>query len=112
VKALICSLCLGTAVGLLTATALLSGAALAAEAGQAAPTPPPLVLATSGTRSYTVKPGDTLLSIARAFGVSSSAIADANGLQDPNKLVAGMTLTIPGGQAAAPTATAGRCSSG
>ena len=104
-KALICSLCLGTAVGLLTATALLSGAALAAEAGQAAPTPPPLVLATSGTRSYTVKPGDTLLSIARAFGVSSSAIADANGLQDPNKLVAGMTLTIPGAQTPAPTAT-------
>jgi N-acetylmuramoyl-L-alanine amidase len=64
------------------------------------------VLATSGTRSYTVKPGDTLLAISRTFGVTTTAIMDANGLQDPNKLVAGMTLTIPSSQspAVAPTA--------
>ncbi len=73
--------------------------------GEVAPTPPPLVLATSDTRSYTVKPGDTLLSISRAFGVTTSAILDANGLQDPNRLVAGVTLTIPSSQSPVATPT-------
>ncbi len=114
-------LCFGTAAGLLAgqllsvdmAAALPAGAVQPAPdfwmAGQAGPTPPPLVLATAvpgSARTYTVKPGDTLTSIARALGVSASSLQEANGLQDPNRLVAGMVLTVPGGQpAAAPTSS-------
>jgi len=44
---------------------------------------------------YTVKAGDTLYSIARAFGMSPSAIQEANGIADPNLVKAGQVLTIP-----------------
>ncbi len=109
---------LGAAIGFTVLSSAWSVVALAAPLGSAnagpasavlgetAPTPPPLLLATSGTRTYTVKQGDTLISIARSFGVTTTAIMDANGLQDPNKIVAGMTLTIPGSQGAGPAPTA------
>ncbi len=47
---------------------------------------------------YVVKDGDTLLSIADAFGVRASMIQVANGLQDPDKLRLGQELAIPGGR--------------
>jgi nucleoid-associated protein YgaU len=46
-------------------------------------------------RFYTVKPGDTLLRIARRFRVSKEAIACASQLQNPNVLHPGEILTIP-----------------
>lgn len=46
---------------------------------------------------YTVKPGDTLMSIADAYGVRVSTIQVANGLLDPDSLRVGLTLSIPGG---------------
>ncbi|HEX9015309.1 MAG TPA: LysM peptidoglycan-binding domain-containing protein, partial [Chloroflexota bacterium] len=52
---------------------------------------------------YTVQPGDTLSGIASTFGVSASAIQDANGLANPDALQAGMVLSIPGDQASQPT---------
>ncbi|MHB0871719.1 MAG: N-acetylmuramoyl-L-alanine amidase [Chloroflexota bacterium] len=55
-------------------------------------------MAQDGSRSYTVRPGDTLTGISRAVGIPVSAIQEANGLQDANRLVAGMVLTIPGSQ--------------
>ena len=54
--------------------------------------------ATAGAIEYTVKPGDTLLSIAAAFGVQASAILAANGMSDPDFLKVGQLLLIPGGQ--------------
>lgn len=48
---------------------------------------------------YVVKDGDTLLSIADAFGVRASVIQVANGLLDPDKLKIGQELAIPGGKA-------------
>ena len=58
---------------------------------------------------YVVKDGDTLLSIADAFGVRASVIQVANNLLDPDKLKVGQELAIPGGKApsggSAPTAT-------
>lgn len=57
----------------------------------------------SGTR-YTVRPGDTLSGIGARFGVSYQAIAQANGIANPNLIYAGQTLVIPGrGQTPAPT---------
>jgi LysM repeat protein len=43
-----------------------------------------------------VQAGDTLSAIARRYHVDLAALAHANGLSDPNALVAGTTLHIPG----------------
>jgi peptidoglycan endopeptidase LytE len=48
---------------------------------------------------YTVQEGDTLLSIADAFGVRASVIQVANDLMDPDMLKVGLELVIPGGTA-------------
>lgn len=48
-----------------------------------------------GTVHYTVKSGDTLIAIARRFGVTTDAIVQANKLTDPNHLTLGQRLTIP-----------------
>jgi LysM repeat protein len=45
---------------------------------------------------YTVKPGDTLGTIAKNFGVRSKDISTINNISDPQKLRAGTVLTIPG----------------
>lgn len=85
----------GAALGLLAATTASSSALQGATLGSrilAAATATP-----AGTITYTVKPKDTLFSIARSFGVTVSAIQEANGLTDPNAIKAGQVLTIPGG---------------
>ena len=53
---------------------------------------------------YVVKPGDTLYSIGRCFGVSPYAIAAANCLANPNYIRVGQVLRIPAGGASAPAA--------
>jgi LysM repeat protein len=54
-------------------------------------------LAVSGTAgTYVVRPGDTLSAIAGRHGVSVRALADANGITDPNRVFAGQQLTVPG----------------
>lgn len=61
-----------------------------------------LWLAVSGIRSaqadttYTVQPGDTLSLIAYRYGVTVSAIAGANGLDNINFIRTGQVLRIPG----------------
>ncbi|MDQ8201615.1 LysM peptidoglycan-binding domain-containing protein [Pelagicoccus sp. SDUM812003] len=54
--------------------------------------------------SYTIRSGDNLSDIAKRFGVSLSDIKSANRLINPNKLVVGQTIVIPG--ASAPIASA------
>ncbi len=44
---------------------------------------------------YTVRPGDTLASIARWYGTTWSSIASANGIYNPNHIFAGQVLAIP-----------------
>jgi LysM repeat protein len=44
---------------------------------------------------YTVRWGDTLNSISYRTGVSSWAIAQANGIYNPNRIYAGQALWIP-----------------
>ena len=58
------------------------------------PTPAPLTPEPSST--YTVAYGDTLFSIARRFGTSVQAIADANSMLPSALIRAGQVLTIPG----------------
>lgn len=45
---------------------------------------------------HLVTPGETLSGIAAAHGTSVAALAAANGLSDPDHVLSGTTLTIPG----------------
>jgi LysM repeat protein len=63
----------------------------AAPAATAAATKP----ATSGQK-YVVQAGDTLSDIAEKFGVTIQALIDANKLENPNLLLPGQELIIPG----------------
>ncbi len=67
-----------------------------------APSPTPII--------YVVQPGDTLYSIALKYGVSVSALQEANGITDPTLLQIGQELVIPapgpeGGPVRPPTPT-------
>ncbi len=44
---------------------------------------------------YVVSPGDTLTAIAARYGVSTSALAQANGISNPNRIYVGQKLVIP-----------------
>lgn len=49
----------------------------------------------SSARTYTVKPSETLYSIAKKHGVSVSALQSSNGIKDVTKLRIGQKLSIP-----------------
>lgn len=53
--------------------------------------------------SYTVRPGDTLASIAAAGGVTLEALMQANGITNPNLLEVGQVILIPSDSGALPT---------
>ncbi|HEX5501821.1 MAG TPA: LysM peptidoglycan-binding domain-containing protein [Thermomicrobiales bacterium] len=52
--------------------------------------------ATAAAGAYTVQPGDTLSEIAEAYGVPLATLVAANGIADPNLIVVGTDLAIPG----------------
>lgn len=56
------------------------------------------ILAQSGSElpTYTIQAGDTINTIALRFGVSAEDIIDTNQLADPNVLIVGTGLKIPG----------------
>ncbi len=60
----------------------------------------PLVGGSAAAR-YTVRPGDTLTGIASRMRVPASALASANNIADPNRIIAGKVLTIPASNPAA-----------
>ena len=53
--------------------------------------------APTATRSYVVRPGDTLSTIARRLGTTVRAIQDANGIRNADVVTIGRTLRIPAG---------------
>jgi LysM repeat protein len=62
--------------------------------GSASPSPSPSPTPTQ--RTYTVKSGDTLISIARRFSVTTTAIAQLNNITNANSIRVGQVLKIPG----------------
>lgn len=61
----------------------------------------------AGTGQHTIKAGETLSGIASANGTTVAALVAANGISNPNLIVAGRTLTIPGAHPTTHTVTAG-----
>lgn len=47
--------------------------------------------------THVVAPGETLSEIAARYGVTVGELAAANGIADPNVVIAGATLSVPGG---------------
>lgn len=64
------------------------------------PTPPP-----DAETTYVVQPGDNLYRIGRMYNMSWVEIAEANGIVNPNRILVGQVLTIPGGTPAEVTHT-------
>jgi murein DD-endopeptidase MepM/ murein hydrolase activator NlpD len=67
-----------------------------------------------GPLSYRVRPGDTLADLAPRLGVTQRRLADANSLANPNRILAGQTLTVPAagreaGDAPSPRRGSWRC---
>ncbi|VXB93020.1 Polysaccharide deacetylase [Exiguobacterium sp. 8H] len=60
---------------------------------------------TSTNKTYTVKSGDTLYSIARTYGVTVSALAAANNITNYSLIYVGQVLIIPGTTVTPPTTT-------
>ncbi|MGN7999485.1 LysM peptidoglycan-binding domain-containing protein [Sphingomonas sp. 22176] len=58
--------------------------------------------------SYTVRQGDTLSSIAEAFGTDWQTLARINGISNPDRIAANQTLRLPGSAAVAATHTVQR----
>jgi len=83
-------------VALLVTTLLLLSSPIAVLATPAA--------AGGAGRIHVVKRGENLTSIAARYGVSISAIMQANGIRDANRIFIGQSLTIPSGRSSAGTA--------
>lgn len=64
-------------------------------------------LAQLGTGTHTVRKGETLAGIAARHGTTAAALAGANGLSDPNRILVGQVLTLPSGAAAPSPSAAG-----
>ncbi|HWF53525.1 MAG TPA: LysM peptidoglycan-binding domain-containing protein [Solirubrobacteraceae bacterium] len=78
----------------------------AAAVPQQAASPVAEAVASAPTGGYVVQPGDTLSGLAAQAGVTVAQLAAANGLDPNGTLLAGSSLTLPGGAAAAPSSGA------
>jgi len=79
----------------------------ASDATPTAPAPQPVTATGGGTFDYTIVEGDTLASIAAKFNVTQDEIVKLNNLTDPNKLILGQVLKVPGTAPAGGAAAAG-----
>ncbi len=57
------------------------------------------------TQTYTVVSGDTLSALAQKFGTTSSDLAAANGISNPNMIRVGQQLKVPASSSAQPQAS-------
>jgi LysM repeat protein len=93
------------------------GAAPAPKASPASPASPaatvpgtvgvdnPSPTAVGGTRTHVVAKGETLIQIAKQYGVTVDDIEQLNKIQDAKKLQIGQTLKIPGSATPSPSPT-------
>ncbi len=80
-------------VSVVLVSLLLTTSVAAAPATSPSPAP-----AMWGAPAYhTVRPGETLFSIGRRYGVNPYSIASANHLYNPNRIYIGQCLYIPAG---------------
>lgn len=78
-----------------------SGLAACASSLGGAESPVPAAQETAAqARTHLIRDGDTLSAIARRYGVSMAALADANGIANPAHIKVGETLRIPSAAAA------------
>ncbi len=68
--------------------------------------PPDMYSSTTLGQAYVVQKGDTLSAIASIYGTSWKKLAEYNNLTNPNKLVVGQEILIPGTFDAAPAPVA------
>ncbi len=93
---------LATANGISTDSWVYAGQQLIIPgAGEATGSPANPLQAAPGT-TYSVQAGDTLSSLSRRFGISVSALADANNIPPNGFLYTGWQLVIPGGASSPP----------
>jgi len=78
-------------VSVVLASLLVTTSVAAAPATSSSPAP----ARWSAARYHTVRPGETLFSIGRLYGVNPYAIASANHLYNPNRIYIGQCLYIP-----------------
>lgn len=69
-----------------TNTRIFTGTTLCVAGGTGIPTTP---------NFYIVRTGDTLMRIARSYGIDWRVLAQVNHLSDPNRITVGMRLIIP-----------------
>ena len=93
---LLLAACRPESTGLPTLTPTLPLPTATPTADVPTPTPTPT--------TYVIRPGDSLSVIADRFGVPVEALAEANGIVDPNVIEVGQVLVIPG-PTPIPTAT-------
>lgn len=86
------------------------GQTLKLQATTSTPAQTPTPAASTNQGTYTVKAGDTLSAIAAAHGTSYEALAQANGISNPNEIYVGQTLkfTAPTRTTSVTTTTAKR----
>jgi LysM repeat protein len=68
---------------------------LSGHEAPAPPPPPPAPAPDPAGEAYKVAPGDTFSEIGQKYGVDYKLIMKVNGYEDPTKLPAGATITIP-----------------
>ncbi len=66
-----------------------------------APTATPTPTEAAQQQTYTVESGDTLSGIASRFGTTVEALVEANDIENPDVLMVGEELVVPGGGQAA-----------
>ena len=81
---------LAEANGITDPNRIYAGTRLRLAAAAALPTPP-----VEQHQIHLVRPGETLSGIASRFGTTASAIAQANGIADPDLIVVGAALSVP-----------------
>jgi LysM repeat protein len=80
-------------------TSIQNGTVIVTVEGAPTATPTPTPSGTPGPRTHIVRQGEWLYCIARAYGVDPQAIAEENGILNPNLIYPGHALTIPDGPA-------------